>query len=119
MCDVSDGLLADLGHLAADSRVTVDLDGAALERACLEPVGPLQQVGSALGVDPMAWVLTGGEDHGLVATFPARAVLPDGWTAVGSVRSGPRRPGVFVDGRPSADVVQAVGAEGAGHVHFG
>jgi thiamine-monophosphate kinase len=118
MCDVSDGLLADLGHLAADSRVTVDLDRAALERACLEPVGPLQQVGSALGVDPMAWVLTGGEDHALVATFPARAVLPEGWTAIGSVRSGPRRAGVFVDGRPAAEVVSAVGAEGAGHVHF-
>jgi thiamine-monophosphate kinase len=119
MCDVSDGLLADLGHVAADSRVTVDLDGAALERACLEPVGPLQQVGSALGVDPMAWVLTGGEDHALVATFPPRAVLPEGWTAIGSVRSGPRRAGVFVDRRPAADVVQAVGAEGTGHVHFG
>jgi hypothetical protein len=26
---------------------------------------------------------------------------------------------VFVDGRSAADVVQAVGAEGAGHVHFG
>jgi len=119
MCDVSDGLLADLGHLAADSRVTIDLDGAALQRACLEPVGPLQQVGSALGVDPMAWVLTGGEDHALVATFPARAGLPEGWTAIGSVRSGPRRAGVFVDRRPAAEVVQTVGAEGAGHVHFG
>jgi thiamine-monophosphate kinase len=119
MCDVSDGLLADLGHLAADSRVTVDLDSAALERACLEPPGPLQQVGAALGTDPMAWVLTGGEDHALVATFPPRATLPDGWTAIGSVRTGPRRAGVFVDGRPAADVVSAVGAEGAGHVHFG
>ena len=119
MCDVSDGLLADLGHLAADSRVTIDLDGAALERACLEPPGALQQVGAALGVDPMAWVLTGGEDHALVATFSPRATLPEGWTAIGSVRSGPRRAGVFVDGRSAADVVQAVGAEGAGHVHFG
>src|SRR6476620_9879807 len=43
MCDVSDGLLADVGHLAADSRVTVDLDGSALERACLQPPGALQQ----------------------------------------------------------------------------
>jgi thiamine-monophosphate kinase len=119
MCDVSDGLLADLGHLAADSRVTIDIDAAALERACLEPPNALQQVGAALGVDPMAWVLTGGEDHALVATFPARVALPDGWTAIGSVRSGPRRAGVFVDGKPAADVVQAVGAEGAGHVHFG
>jgi thiamine-monophosphate kinase len=119
MCDVSDGLLADLGHLAADSRVTVDLDAGALERACLEPPGALQQVGAALGVDPMSWVLTGGEDHALVATFPARAVLPEGWTAIGSVRTGRRRAGVFVDGRSAADVVSAVGAEGPGHVHFG
>jgi thiamine-monophosphate kinase len=64
-------------------------------------------------------VLTGGEDHALVATFSPRATLPEGWTAIGSVRSGPRRAGVFVDGRSAADVVQAVGAEGAGHVHFG
>jgi thiamine-monophosphate kinase len=119
MCDVSDGLLADLAHLAADSRVTVDLDAGALERACLEPPGALQQVGAAFGVDPMAWVLTGGEDHALVATFPPQAVLPEGWTPIGSVRTGPRRAGVFVDGRPVADVVQSVGAEGAGHVHFG
>jgi thiamine-monophosphate kinase len=35
------------------------------------------------------------------------------------VRSGPRRAAVFVDGKSAADVVQAVGAEGAGHVHFG
>src|SRR3954452_3466126 len=119
MCDVSDGLLAGLGHLASDSRVTIELDGAAMERACLEPPGPLQQVGNALGVNPMAWVLTGGEDHALVATYPRRATMPEGWTAIGTVRSGPRRAGVFVDGRPAADVVQAVGAEGVGHVHFG
>ena len=83
MCDVSDGLLADLGHLAADSGVVVDLDRAALERTCLEPPGPLQQVAAALGVDPLAWVLTGGEDHALVATFPPRVELPEGWTAIG------------------------------------
>jgi thiamine-monophosphate kinase len=118
MCDVSDGLLADLGHIAADSGVVVDLDRGALERACLEPPGPLQQVASALGADPMAWVLTGGEDHALVATFSPRAVLPEGWTTIGTVQRG-RTPGVRVDGSPAADVVRAVGAEGAGHVHFG
>jgi thiamine-monophosphate kinase len=119
MCDVSDGLLADLGHIAADSRVVVDLDKAALVRACLEPPGPLQQVGAALGVDPLSWVLTGGEDHALVATFPPRAVLPPGWTVIGEVRKGGRNPRVLVGGEPAEDVVRAVGAEGAGHVHFG
>ncbi|SOD93037.1 thiamine-phosphate kinase [Blastococcus haudaquaticus] len=118
MCDVSDGLLADLGHIARDSGVLADLDREALVRACLEPAGPLQQVGSALGTDPLAWVLTGGEDHALVATFPARTPLPVGWTPIGRVRKG-RTTGVLVDGQPAADVVQAVGAEGSGHVHFG
>ena len=81
---------------------------------------PLQQVGAALGVDPMAWVLTGGEDHALVATFSA---------AGRRCRRAGRRSGRYAAGRggracswtggPAADVVQAVGAEGAGHVHFG
>jgi thiamine-monophosphate kinase len=118
MCDVSDGLLADVGHIAADSGVVVDLDRAALVRVCLDAAGPLQQVGSALGTDPLVWVLTGGEDHALVATFPPRAALPVGWTPIGQVRKG-RRPGVLVGGEAAADVVRAIGAEGAGHVHFG
>src|SRR5688500_3551387 len=119
MCDVSDGLLADVGHIAAASRVVIDLDRAALVRTFLEPAGPLQQVGSALGVDPLAWVLTGGEDHALVATFRPTARLPEGWSVIGTVRAGSRRTGVFVDGVAAADVVRDVGAEGAGHVHFG
>jgi thiamine-monophosphate kinase len=118
MCDVSDGLLADLGHIAAASCVTVDLDRAALVRACLEPAGALQQVGSALGVDPLAWVLTGGEDHALVATFPAWVEPPEGWAVIGSVRKAGKNPGVLVNGEPAEDVARAVGAEGTGHVHF-
>jgi thiamine-monophosphate kinase len=116
MCDVSDGLLADAGHLAEDSGVVVDLDRAALVRRCLEPPGPLQQVAAALGEDPMAWVLTGGEDHALLATFPADAVLPDGWTAVGAVSAGPAA--VRVSGEPAAVAARTAGAEGTGHVHF-
>jgi thiamine-monophosphate kinase len=72
-------------------------------------------VAAALGEDPMAWVLTGGEDHALVATFPADAVLPEGWTAIGSVAAGA---GVLVGGEAAEAVARAVGAEGTGHVHF-
>jgi thiamine-monophosphate kinase len=79
----------------------------------------LQQVASALGVDPLAWVLTGGEDHALLATFPATADVPDGWACVGEVRGIRDDPAVFVSGEPAAAVIRAVGAERAGHVHFG
>ncbi len=119
MCDVSDGLLADAGHLAAASGVLLDLDRAALVQACLVPEGPLQQVGAALGVDPLVWVLTGGEDHALVATFPPGTPLPAGWLAVGTVGSPDPEPGVLVSGRPAAEVARELGAEGTGHAHFG
>lgn len=119
MCDVSDGLLADAGHLAEASGAVLDLDRAALEAACLLPEGPLQQVGAALGVDPMAWVLTGGEDHALVATFPAGTPLPAGWVGIGAVRSADPVAGVLVDGQPAEAVAREVGAERTGHAHFG
>jgi thiamine-monophosphate kinase len=114
MCDVSDGLLADVGHLAADSGVLIDLDRAAVHVGFV--TGPLPQVAAALGGDPLAWVLTGGEDHALVATFPPAAALPAGWTTIGAVTDG--APGVTVDGVPAAQVAAQLG-EATGHVHFG
>jgi thiamine-monophosphate kinase len=90
MIDVSDGLVADLRHLAAASGVGVDLstDALAPDRQ------PLLAAAEVVGADPWAWVLTGGEDHALVAAFADQ--VPAGWRVIGRVLDGPAR--VLVDG---------------------
>ncbi len=80
MIDVSDGLLADVAHIAKESAVMIDLHTAALDIP-----EPLHAIGAALNSDPVHLVLGGGDDHALVATFPDAASVPDGWAVIGSV----------------------------------
>lgn len=68
MLDLSDGLAIDAGRLARASGVTLALDRAD------DP---------AVDLDPVA--LHGGEDHGLLATFPPDVALPGGFRRVGVV----------------------------------
>ncbi|MFL6063718.1 MAG: thiamine-phosphate kinase [Friedmanniella sp.] len=107
MVDVSDGLVADLGHVARASGVVIDL-----HRDAFEVPEPLQAVAGATGADPYQLLLTGGEDHALAATFAADRV-PEGWRVVGEVlTSDPEASaGVLVDGA----VWESVG----GFDHFG
>jgi thiamine-monophosphate kinase len=90
MIDVSDGLVADLRHVAEASAVTLDLSTDALTG----DLGPLAAAAEAVGVDPWSWVLGGGEDHALVAVFPG--LVPHQWRTIGRVSDGPPR--VLVDG---------------------
>jgi len=90
MTDVSDGLIADLGHVATASNVGIDLSTAALSG----DRDAVSGAASAVAADAWAWVLGGGEDHALVATF--RAPPPAGWRVIGRVVDGPGR--VLVDG---------------------
>jgi thiamine-monophosphate kinase len=66
----------------------------------------------ALGTDPIRFVLTGGDDYALAATFSAPTELPPGWTRIGVVRdvTSGEEPGVLVDGSPYDGP--------AGHQHF-
>ena len=107
MIDVSDGLLADLGHVAKASGVVIDVD-----RDAFEVPDPLQAVAAATGADPYQLILTGGDDHALAATFGSADAVPDGWRIVGTVRA---------PGEDEAPVVLADGAPwepAAGFDHF-
>jgi thiamine-monophosphate kinase len=91
MIDLSDGLLRDASRVAAASGVCVDLHSVALppDVARLEPV---------VGAEPAReCVLSGGEEHSLLATFPAGSVVPEGFRVIGAVRAGG---GVALDGVP-------------------
>ena len=90
LIDVSDGLLAEAGHLAEASGVAIDV-----RRDAFVIPEPLQAVGAALGADPLEFILGGGDDHALLATFPDVGSVPADWQVVGEVREGE---GVTVDG---------------------
>jgi len=106
MTDVSDGLVADLGHIAEASKVRIDL-----RSADLDVPAQMSDIGQAVGIDPLHWVLTGGEDHALVATFPADAKLPARWRKIGEVLAPSAQPQVTVDG--------AAWEKAGGWDHFG
>ncbi|MBM4793273.1 thiamine-phosphate kinase [Streptomyces sioyaensis] len=95
MTDVSDGLVADLGHIAEASKVRIDLRSAGIDIP-----SQMSDIGTAVGVDPMQWVLNGGEDHAIVATFPPDVKLPARWKVIGEVLHPSALPQVTVDGAP-------------------
>ncbi|MFV0319022.1 MAG: thiamine-phosphate kinase [Microbacterium sp.] len=80
MMDVSDGIALDATRLAEASAVTVAVDSAAL--------------GARRG-----WAVDGGEDHGLLATFPPGVPLPPGFRIIGQVRARADAP-LLVDDEP-------------------
>ena len=73
MIDLSDGLLADLGHILEESGVGVDLDSVSWQDAALFAAAAdlgAEGLGAAeWGANADRWVLAGGEDHALLFTM--------------------------------------------------
>jgi thiamine-monophosphate kinase len=83
--DVSDGLIADAGHIAEASGVGLRLDLDALPLSAPARRWLCQQADRKAGLIRLA---TGGDDYEVVATFAGPA--PAGFTAIGEVVSGAR-----------------------------
>ena len=98
MLDVSDGLIRDLGRIAKASNVSIEIDRSQLSG--YEAMLDLPAQG--LGEQTLGWVLQGGEDHSLLATFPVSATLPRSFKVIGKVIAASEHD-VFLDGQPVAD----------------
>ncbi|MFP7707158.1 thiamine-phosphate kinase [Trueperella sp. LYQ141] len=81
MMDVSDGLIRDAKRLARASGVWIDIHQGADYR-----IGDLARAAGRLRASRREWALTGGEDHGFLATIPADAPTPRGFHEIGLVR---------------------------------
>ena len=95
MLDISDGLSRDADRIAKASGVTL-----ALHRKDLQGYEAiLEEPAMAIGANAFDWVIDGGEDHGLLATFPRDAKLPRAFKPIGEVlKKGAYR--VTLDGAP-------------------
>jgi thiamine-monophosphate kinase len=115
MIDLSDGLTADLGHIAAESRVGARVD---VERVPIAPA--TRAVARALGEDDLAWATGGGEDYELLLTCVPTAVagLREGLERSTGVRLSPIGEIVAGSGVTFQDARGRPRAAGHGFEHF-
>lgn len=90
MLDVSDGLAKDAARIAKASGVKLVINSRDLQG--FEAM--LDDVAMRLGVQARDWVLGGGEDHSLLATFDPGVEVPRAFKPIGLVVEGS---GVFLD----------------------
>jgi thiamine-monophosphate kinase len=82
--DVSDGALADLGHICESSNL-----GAIIEAESIPLAPGMRELAHKLHKDPLALALTGGEDYELIYTLPPSAADPAHGTRIGKMLDEP------------------------------
>lgn len=81
MLDISDGLAKDSARIAKASNVTLQIDPLALQGY----EAMVEEAARAIDAHAAHWVIAGGEDHSLLATFPSDAKLPRAFKPIGVV----------------------------------
>ncbi len=81
MLDLSDGLSRDAARIAKASGVTISLNRRDLQG--FEAM--LEEAARAISANAFDWVLDGGEDHSLLATFAPGATIPREFKPIGEV----------------------------------
>lgn len=81
MLDLSDGLSRDAARIAKASGVTVSLNRRDLQG--FEAM--LEEAARAISANAFDWVLDGGEDHSLLATFAPGAQIPREFKVIGEI----------------------------------
>jgi len=105
MCDISDGLSIDAGHIASASGVSINLSRELISKA--DDFKDLAELSTELSEDTFDWILNGGEDHFFIATVDPKYRSKDLGIEIGIVEAG--------DGEVRLDAKQV---EIKGYQHF-
>ncbi|HEY4557568.1 MAG TPA: AIR synthase related protein [Enteractinococcus sp.] len=87
MMDVSDSILTDADRLATANglHARIDPSWVAQKAELLHPIA------ERYGTDAQDWVLTGGEDYGLLAVLDPDRDVPKGWEIIGQLTTEPQQ----------------------------
>ncbi|MFW0184529.1 thiamine-phosphate kinase [Rothia sp. CCM 9418] len=111
MMDISDGLIRDGQRIAKASKVSMDFSLHLLEKDLKKLLPAAQwlcqhtQKYATSTPEHLAkqWVLYGGENHSMLATFSSSEKLPQGFRAVGTCTIATSTPQLFINHEPATE----------------